>query len=330
MGKTKKLAVNAGELISVIIAFLNEERFLAEAIESVLAQDYPNWEMILVDDGSTDGSSGLAKDFSNRHPQNIYYVDHENHANLGLSASRNFGVSRSKGSLIAILDADDVWLPGKLNHQIQLMVNNPKAAMICESSLYWSSWKDNRDDEDYVMKVGKHRDRLFAPVTLCYELYPLADGPAPCPSGLLIRRDVLTRYGGFEASFNGIYQLYEDQALLHKIYLGEYVYVSSACNNKYRQRTGSLVQKITSEGGYDEARQYFLYWLKNYLTENRIKNVKLSRLIDNAIDYYSVNRFRRLKAAIRTISTRIINLRPGNNRQTEEGLKDGDKKKLIV
>jgi glycosyltransferase involved in cell wall biosynthesis len=330
MGKTKQLIVNGQELISVIIAFLNEERFLTEAIESVIAQDYPNWEIILVDDGSTDGSSEIAKDFANKYVQKIIYVDHENHANIGLSGSRNVGVSKSKGSLIAILDADDVWLPVKLTHQLQLMVNNPKAAMICESSLYWSSWKDNNESEDYIVKIGKHQDRLFAPPGLCYELYPLADGPAPCPSGLLIRREVLARYGGFESSFNGIYQLYEDQALLHKIYLGEYVYISSVCHNKYRQRKGSLVQQITADGGYDKARQFFLYWLKNYIAESNIKNVKVTRLVDNALDYYSDNKFRKLRAVLRTISARIITFRPGISSQTEQGSKNYENKKSVV
>ncbi|HEX8356723.1 MAG TPA: glycosyltransferase family A protein, partial [Segetibacter sp.] len=102
-------------LVSVIVSFLNEERFLEEAIQSVLWQKYSNWELILIDDGSSDSSSDIAKKYAREYPDKIYYLEHENHANKGLSGSRNYGISKSKGDLIAILDADDVWLPDKLH-----------------------------------------------------------------------------------------------------------------------------------------------------------------------------------------------------------------------
>src|SRR5580765_6761452 len=114
-------------LVSVIISFLNEEIFLAESIESVLSQTYTNWEIILVDDGSTDHSTAIAKKYALSFPGKIIYTDHEEHSNKGLSYSRNHGISQSKGDLIAVLDADDVWLEDKLKLQVELMTANPKA-----------------------------------------------------------------------------------------------------------------------------------------------------------------------------------------------------------
>src|SRR5690606_29578368 len=102
--------------ISIVLCFLNEERFLEEAIQSVLAQDYTDWELILVDDGSEDYSTVMAKRYATHHDGRIKYIHHAGHGNQGLAASRNLGVEHARGAYIAFLDADDAWLPGKLTN----------------------------------------------------------------------------------------------------------------------------------------------------------------------------------------------------------------------
>ncbi|WP_018611246.1 glycosyltransferase family 2 protein [Segetibacter koreensis] len=271
--------------VSVITSFLNEERFLEEAMNSVLNQRYTKWELILVDDGSSDNSTTLAKNYAASYPRRIFYLDHENHGNKGLSASRNYGVSKAKGSLIGILDADDVWLPDKLQLQVDLMNAYPEIAMLCEASQYWYSWAD-KSDEDIIIEVGKEQDKVFYPPSLLKILYPLSENPAPCPSGIMIRTDKFRQYGGFEEHFRGKYQLYEDQAFLHKMYLNEPVYLSSLCNNRYRQREGSLVQKIKHEGNYEVVRKYFLEWLEDYLNKNNLQSTELLQLLNKALKPY--------------------------------------------
>src|SRR5262249_32680872 len=76
-------------LVSVVIPFFNPGRFLMEALDSVSFQTYDNWELYLVDDGSTDGSSELARQFATAHAERVHYVEHPGHANLGQAASRN-------------------------------------------------------------------------------------------------------------------------------------------------------------------------------------------------------------------------------------------------
>jgi glycosyltransferase involved in cell wall biosynthesis len=95
-------------LISVIIIFLNSEEFIQEAIESVFAQTYNNWELLLVDDGSTDGSTNIALQYAEQHGERVRYLEHNNRQNRGMSASRNLGIREAKGEYIAFLDADDV------------------------------------------------------------------------------------------------------------------------------------------------------------------------------------------------------------------------------
>src|SRR5438105_10809941 len=124
-------------LVSVVIIFLNGGKYLQEAIESVLAQTYTNWELLLVDDGSTDASTGIAKDYQQRDPGRVQYLEHSGHENRGMSASRNLGIGRASGALIALLDADDVWLPDKLAQQVAIMQRHPEVGLLANPALYW-------------------------------------------------------------------------------------------------------------------------------------------------------------------------------------------------
>jgi glycosyltransferase involved in cell wall biosynthesis len=99
-------------LVSVIIPVYNGERYLVEAIESVLGQTYQPLDVIVVDDGSTDGSVGIAHGFGS----SVRYCFQ---ANAGLGAARNHGVRVARGSFFAFLDADDVWLEDKLARQME-------------------------------------------------------------------------------------------------------------------------------------------------------------------------------------------------------------------
>lgn len=271
--------------ISVITAFLNEERFLAEAIESVISQHYADWELILIDDGSTDGSQVIAGEYAARYPGKISYAQHAGGRNKGLSASRNLGISRAKGALVAFLDADDIWMPEKLKVQAGTMHAHNQAVMLCEASEYWYSWNDP-SAKDVIIPVGVKREGVFDPPGLVKLLYPLSDGAAPCPSGIMIRRSALEKHQCFEAQFTGKYQLYEDQAFLHKIYLNEPVFISPLCHNKYRQRAGSLVRQVTGDGDYHVVRRYFLRWLEEYIAENHIAHPDVMGLLNSAMDRY--------------------------------------------
>ena len=97
--------------VTCVLIFLDGAQFIDEAIRSVVAQgDDVDWELILVDDGSTDESTAIARRWASDDAR-IRYLEHEGHANLGMSASRNAGVAAARGDLIGFLDCDDVWLP---------------------------------------------------------------------------------------------------------------------------------------------------------------------------------------------------------------------------
>ena len=115
-------------LVSVIIPCYNQARFLAEAIESVLSQDYPGKEVIVVNDGSPDNEREVASRFEGR----IVYLEQEN---KGVSGARNTGIRAARGDYIAFLDGDDVYLPHALKELVSYLDNNPDTALVCADSL---------------------------------------------------------------------------------------------------------------------------------------------------------------------------------------------------
>jgi glycosyltransferase involved in cell wall biosynthesis len=247
---------------SVISVFLNAERFISEAIESVLAQDFQDFEMILVDDGSTAECTTIARDYAARHAAMIRYLEHPGHQNRGASASRNLGLSAARGQFVAFIDADDVWERTKLTEQLAIMEDFPELGMVCGAARYWSSWDGGNDE---IIPTGHVYNRVILPPEAALALYPLGKANAPCPSDLLLRREVATSGGGFEEQFTGALQIYEDQVFLAKLYLRSPVYFSDRTWINYRQHEKSCMAVFTRQGRYHEARLYFLNWLEAYL-----------------------------------------------------------------
>lgn len=253
-------------VISVITIFLNAERFIEEAIASVLSQDYADLELILVDDGSGAVCSRLAESYAERFAPFVRYVDHPGHENRGMSASRNLGCACARGDFIAFIDADDVWERGKLREQLAILAAHPEVGMVAGAVRYWSSWEGGVDK---VVLTGHVQDRVINPPEATLELYPLGVAPAPCPSDLLLRREVLAQVGGFEEHFTGPNQMYEDQAFFAKVYLLTPIYLSRQVWLHYRQHSGSCVSEVTRDGRYHEVRGYFLDWLDEYVRSHR-------------------------------------------------------------
>ncbi len=107
------------DLVSIITPAYNCAKYIGETIDSVLAQTYPHWEMLIVDDCSTDNTEEIVKSYND---PRIKYL--KNEKNSGAALSRNYALREAKGRWIAFLDSDDMWMPEKLEHQISFMKNN--------------------------------------------------------------------------------------------------------------------------------------------------------------------------------------------------------------
>jgi glycosyltransferase involved in cell wall biosynthesis len=252
--------MSAAPRVSAIVIFLNEARFIAEAIESVRAQSYADWELILVDDGSTDASTAIARDYAGREPGKIRYLEHPGHANLGMSAARNLGVANARGEFVGFLDADDVWLPEKLREQLAILDANPSVQMVYGPTLLWRTWRDGGATDDFC-ELGFSPDSIVMPPRLLVSLIAnRAQTPTTCNA--LMRRAAIARVGGFEAVFRG---MFEDQVFFMKLGVIAPVYVASRVWARYRQRDDSSSAVEERSGKVRESRRTLLDWLEHYL-----------------------------------------------------------------
>jgi glycosyltransferase involved in cell wall biosynthesis len=278
-------------LVSAIVIFLNCEQFLEEAIESILAQTYKKWELLLVDDGSTDGSTTIAQQYAQKYPDRVRYLEHKGHQNRGMSASRNLGIYHAKGDYIGFLDADDVWLPDKLEQQLDVFNRYPEAAMVYGRTLLWHSWdgQDCSPNRDYFWDLGVQPNNLIQPPRLLRDM--LTDRyQKPTTCNALIRREVFEKWGLFEESFRS---MCEDQVFYTKVLLHAPVYVADTCWAKYRQRSGSCMAQNVHKP-YHVVRKPFLTWVKQYFKTQNVQDAEVIQVLKQELwrchhprlDYY--------------------------------------------
>jgi glycosyltransferase involved in cell wall biosynthesis/SAM-dependent methyltransferase len=294
-------------LVSVIVPFWNASAFLEEAIASVIAQTFLSWELLLVDDGSSDGSTEIAKRYAASSPGRIRYLEHDHHANRGVAASRNAGASQATGPYLAFLDADDVWLPNKLARQTAILDSEPEAAMVCGPSLFWYGWTGRPEDaaRDYVKDLRIAPAGLVRPPTLLISSLTRGTFVAN-PSTIVIRREALERTGGFEESFIGAVQTFEDDAFLAKVQLRESVFVGTECLSKYRRHENSLLSIMTNTGKTPAGRLFYLTWLEKYLTAEAVENDEIWKALRRAFWPYRHPGLAAVRDALRLLSIRNV------------------------
>ncbi|MCB1992429.1 MAG: glycosyltransferase family 2 protein [Geminicoccaceae bacterium] len=254
--------------MSVIIIFLDPGAgFLAEAIASVRAQSFDDWELLLVDDGSSDASSGLARAEAAAEPERIRYLEHQGHANRGMSASRNLGVGAALGRYLTFLDADDVYLPGRLLHHVGILDAHPEAALVFGRHQLWFSWQGATLQADRPVRLGFIPERVYMPPAVQVRLLQSTGRYNPGICTLTVRRDAALAVGAFEPEFRGCY---EDQVFMSKIFLRYPVFVTERVDSRYRQHDASCTATAAESGEYraglpHPTRERYLRWLKAYI-----------------------------------------------------------------
>lgn len=165
-------------VVSVIIPTFNRAAWLPEAIDSVLAQDYPSIELIVVDDGSTDATSQIIQTYA----PDLTFIPRPHR---GVSAARNHGVAASQGELIAFLDSDDLWLPSKITAQVTLFEQSPQL-QACYTDEIWIR-RGVRVNPRHIHR--KHSGWIF------HQSLPRC---TISPSSIMLRRSQWDRLGGFD------------------------------------------------------------------------------------------------------------------------------------
>jgi glycosyltransferase involved in cell wall biosynthesis len=283
-------------LVSVIVPFLNEERFLAEAVESVLAQTYGDWELLLVDDGSSDASAQIASEYSAADADRIAYLTHADGRTHGLAATRNLGLAHVSGDYVAFLDADDVWLPHKLERQMAMLTERSEVDMLYGASQIWYSWSGRPEDRerDYIEPIGVPPDVVMQPPSLVLPYFVLQTAAIPNPSCVIVRRRIIERVGGFEEV-----HAYEDQAFYAKVILVAPVCASSDCWDRYRQHEHSITAQVDRRGDAESARAGFFDWLIDYLSKQGFADAGLFAALRRERFRYAYPRLSRMASLIK-------------------------------
>jgi glycosyltransferase involved in cell wall biosynthesis len=269
----------AGEpsLVSVITPVLNAARFLDEAVASVREQSHSRWELLLVDDGSTDGSAAIAERWAALDPDRIRSLAHPARVSRGSSASRNLGLRHASGRYVALLDADDVWLPTHLAEQLALLEHHPEAGFGYGPTMEWYGWTGDAADasRDHVPDLRVPRERVLP------QPGPLIDwirrsAPSPCTCSVLVRRDVMEAVGGFEPAFPG---MYDDQAFYTKLCLATPVIAGASATSRYRRHPDSCYSRAKASGRATQDRRLFIDWLDAYLVERGVTHPALLQAV---------------------------------------------------
>ncbi len=223
-------------LISVIIPVFNREHLLKRAIESVLAQSFLDYELIVVDDGSSDCSYDVGKSYEQ--------VQAIQQRNAGVSSARNLGAKHAKGEWLAFLDSDDQWLPEKLEEQVKLIDSE---VMLIHTEENWIRNGNLVKQPNAYKKEGG--DQFFKSLKLC----------AISPSTVLLRKSLFNKLGGFREDF----PVCEDYDLWLKIVsLYEVTLVDIPLINKHAGHENQLSFQY-------KAMDYWRVKSMNWILENR-------------------------------------------------------------
>lgn len=183
-------------LVSVVIPVFNGAPFVAKAVESIRAQGVPEVEVLVVDDGSTDGTQAVLEELERKAGIRWFQQDHG-----GPARSRNRGIAEASGEFVALLDCDDVWLPGKLEAQLAVMRRRPEVGLV-------------HTDFEVVREDGSVEERVHARHSAESLVRAFAGGHVALPSTLLVRRAVLERVGALDPDLYGS----EDSDLTIRLY----------------------------------------------------------------------------------------------------------------
>ena len=269
--------------VSIVLPFFNSSRFMRECIDAVLAQTYPDWELILVDDGSSDASVAIAREYVEREPERVRCIEHPGRENRGISASRNVGVRHARGEFIAELDADDVWLPDKLARLVPELEAHPEVGMVYGNSLWWYGWTGEPADgaRDHLPVMEPTNGPAGGAEVLLRQLR--GKTASPCPCAVLLRRSLVERVGGSEEQFRGTH---EDIVLYAKLLLAAPVIVLDGWWDRYRCYASpgpSVTEVAKQQGTLLETHQRYLRWLEGYLVAHGFADSPHLRLVRESL-----------------------------------------------
>ncbi|HWB32280.1 MAG TPA: glycosyltransferase family A protein [Acidobacteriaceae bacterium] len=209
--------------VDIIVPAYNAQKYLADAIESVGAQTFQDWRILLVDDGSTDDTAGIAASYIERLGPKLKYIHQENR---GLPAARNTAIRNSSAEFLALLDADDIWLPNRLEESLKSFARMPEAGL---SYGFIARIDPSGKVIDTFERRSRHAEGMIAPYIYMRKI------DLPCPT-ITFRRKCVDEVGGFDESLRAT----EDRDLWVRIALRYPVTLAPALIAHYRTSMDSM------------------------------------------------------------------------------------------
>lgn len=273
---------------SVILVFRDAEPFLEAAILGVIAQTLDDWELLLVDDGSTDGSREIAVDYAMLDRDRVRYFEHPGHAACGVSASRNLALAHARGTFLAFPDAARAWSPRWLQRCVSALRRNEDAGFVCTRM------------RGAAARVALKCDGR----SLLLDLLE-GDEPQPALSSTLVRRRVIDRVGAFDPIDEPgapVRESIDDEVFFAKLCLHATACVLdealderclAGLAGRTDERDGTEVLDGESDGceragterarGLESRRERFLLWLDGYLHAHALDDERLQQVLDREL-----------------------------------------------
>lgn len=203
----------------------NSERYISETINSVINQSYVNWELLIINDGSTDNTKAIIEGYKLREPR----ISQINKDNTGVSNSRNIGIEKAQGKFLAFLDADDVWNANNLEEKINFLNQNALDGVYSSCELI-----DNNSVSSNSLMEGSTTNILE-------DLLLTKSNFITAPSGLIVKAEIIKKIGGWDVNLSNN----ADQDLIIQLLANDYKigYINKILW-KYRIHSGNMSKNI--------------------------------------------------------------------------------------
>ncbi len=285
-------------VVSVVIPLYNAQDVIGDTIETVLAQTYRDYEIVVIDDGSTDGSAAVLHAYG----KHLRYI---HQPNGGVARARNRGITAARGRYIALLDHDDLWESDKLAKQVAVLDEQPAVGMVVT-------------DVAHIDSAGRRMNRFGPAYQPQHEFARLfAQGFVPTPSATLTRTSTLRAVGGFDEQFNSAGM--DDHELWTRIAAATTIVGISEPLTLHRNREIKtaiialghrplLIEKLMARFSHDPAkRRYLQREMALYLADQGKYLIKIGRCSEGRSTLLrglklSLGKGKSLKAAWRCVS----------------------------
>jgi glycosyltransferase involved in cell wall biosynthesis len=259
--------------VTVIIPCYNRGKYIAETVESVLNQTYPNVELVVVDDACTDNSRELLERYSDR----IRILEHPGRVNRGQSAALNLGIRSSESDYVAFLDSDDLFAPTKIEKQVRFLEENPQFGMV-----YANGHAVDENGKVIHRFYGKNHREDSDPNRVLLDCYFLL------PNNSLLRRKVLDKAGLFDESLRSA----QDHDMAIRVAEVTKIAYLDECLFSYRRHRDSISYrnaKLRWRNGYrilKKARSRYHYRLSTQLGRLAVLNFRLGQCYREEGNYF--------------------------------------------